>query len=66
VLSLALGSFTKAAGVENRSSAKARGTSKSLLLENHTKSQRNAQNSSKEIYIIEKKQIQLLRDFCDY
>jgi hypothetical protein len=31
--------FTKARGVENRPSAKMRGTTKSLHLENHTKSQ---------------------------
>jgi hypothetical protein len=48
---------TKAYGVENRPSAKMRGTPKSLSSENHTKSQWNARNSSKVLYIIEKKQI---------
>jgi hypothetical protein len=49
--------ITKARGVENRPSAKMRGTPKSLRSENHTKSQWNARNSSKVLYIIEKKQI---------
>ena len=49
--------YTKARGVENRPSAKMRGTPKLLRSENHTKSQWNARNSSKVLYIIEKKQI---------
>jgi hypothetical protein len=48
---------TKAGGVENRPSAKMRGTPKSLRSENYTKSQWNARNSSKVLYVIEKKQI---------
>jgi hypothetical protein len=51
------GVITKARGVENHPSAKMRGTPKSLRSENHTKSQWNARNSSKVLYIIEKKQI---------
>jgi hypothetical protein len=45
---------TEAHGVENRPSAKMRGTPKSLCLENHTKSQWNARNSSKVPYVIKK------------
>jgi len=48
---------TKAGGVKNRPTAQMLGTPKSLRLENHTKSQRNAQNSLKVLCVIEKKQI---------
>jgi hypothetical protein len=48
---------TKARGIENRPFAKMRGTPKSLRSEKHTKSQWNARNSSKVLYVIEKKQI---------
>jgi len=49
--------FTKAGGVKNRPTAQTLGTPKSLRLENHTKSQRNAQDSLKVLCVIEKKQI---------
>jgi hypothetical protein len=48
---------TKTRCVENRPSAKMRGTPKSLYSENRTKSQWNPRNSLKVLYIIEKKQI---------
>jgi hypothetical protein len=52
-----LGRATKGCGIENRPSAKMRGTPKSLRSENYTKSQWNARNPSKVLYVIEKKQI---------